>query len=156
HLAEEKSWQGLIHPTRALNVALLENESPRPEHRRTLREKFEAGWQTAGDALRVYEEPWQAFTFAEEQQCDELVRYADREQLDLLIVGAVARVGMQGGGTLDDITRFVGLFADVQRRVERPLAILLIHHENRLGRISGAWEGSPDTLIHLRTVTRGQ
>lgn len=155
HLAEGKPWQGLIHPARPLHIGLLENEGPRPEHRKTLREKFEAGWQTAGDALRVYEEPWQAFTFADQEQRDELVRYADREQLDLLIVGPLARIGMEGGGTLDDIARFLGLLADVQRRVERLLALLLIHHENRLGKISGAWEGTPDTLMHVRTATRG-
>jgi hypothetical protein len=156
HLAEGKPWLNLIHPARPLRIGVLENEGTRPEHRRLLRDKFDAGWQAAGDALRVYEEPWQAFTFGDDEQINELVRYADREQLDLLIAGPVSRIGMEGGGTLDDITRFLSRIGEVQRRVEHPLAVWLLHHENRLGKISGAWEGSPDTLWHVRSVTRGQ
>jgi hypothetical protein len=62
---------------------------------------------------------------------------------------------MKGGGTLDEIEEFMALVEDVQRLAERSVAFRIIHHENRAGQISGAWEGVPDTLVHVQPQGNG-
>jgi hypothetical protein len=56
---------------------------------------------------------------------------------------------MSGGGTPDEINTFVGFITAVRQLVRKPLAVWLVHHENRAGQISGAWERVPDTLVHV-------
>jgi hypothetical protein len=43
----------------------------------------------------------------------------------------------------------------VRKRCNRPVAFLLIHHENRAGQISGAWEGAVDTMLHVTGMGNG-
>jgi hypothetical protein len=51
--------------------------------------------------------------------------------------------------THDDVSDFGALLVDFRRRVGRPVAILLVHHEK-----SGAWSRLPDTLVHVRLHKR--
>jgi hypothetical protein len=155
HLATATPWLGLVTPTRPLRVGLVENESPRPLFRSKIARKLEA-WPEAGERIFVLEEPWQGVTFRDPSQRDELVERVRELELDLLVGGPVARLGMQGGGTLEEVGDFAALVADVQRRAERPLTALLIHHENRAGTISGAWEGVPDSLVHVQAQGHGR
>jgi hypothetical protein len=155
HLAAGKPWLDLVSPVRALRIALIENEGPRAMFRDKLAHKLEA-WPEAGERILVLEEPWQGVTFRDEPQRDELVRLVASEELDLLVAAPLSRLGMQGGGTLDEIGEFAALVADVQRRCERPLTVLLVHHENRAGQVSGAWEGFPDTLVHVQAQGHGR
>jgi len=62
---------------------------------------------------------------------------------------------MNEAGTLQHTRDFMGLVADVREKAGRPLAIVLVHHDNKAGNVSGAWEGSGDTLIHLTTHAHG-
>ena len=39
--------------------------------------------------------------------------------------------------------------------VPAPIAVWLIHHENRAGQVSGAWERVPDTLMHVTSRGNG-
>ena len=45
--------------------------------------------------------------------------------------------------------QFLALCADVRHRAGRPVTFVLIHHENKGGKVSGAWEGAGDTLLHV-------
>jgi hypothetical protein len=38
----------------------------------------------------------------------------------------------------------------------RPVAIILVHHENKGGKVSGAWEGVGDTLLHVQQQGHGR
>jgi hypothetical protein len=155
HLAAGKPWLDLINPVRPLRIALIENEGPRAMFRRKLRAKLEHGWQLNSDEIVVLNEPWQAINLRESTHRTELVDALSSHRTDLLIAGPLSRLGMQGGGTLDEISVFSAYLTDIQHRMENPLTILLIHHENRAGRISGAWEGIPDTLIHIQAQGHG-
>ena len=154
HLATGKPWLDLIAPVRPLRIALVENEGPRAMFRGKLARKLEA-WPEAGERILVLEEPWQGVTFRDEGQREDLARLVTDAELDLLVAAPLARLGMQGGGTLDEVGEFAALVSDVQRSTERPLAVLLVHHENRAGQVSGAWEGVPDTLVHVQAQGHG-
>lgn len=34
--------------------------------------------------------------------------------------------------------------------------MVVVHHENRAGQISGAWEGAPDLLVHVQAHGNGR
>ena len=38
----------------------------------------------------------------------------------------------------------------------RRVTFILVHHENRGGQVSGAWEGAVDTLFHVQAQGHGQ
>jgi hypothetical protein len=46
--------------------------------------------------------------------------------------------------------------AEVRQRCQRSLTVLLVHHENRAGQVSGAWEGFPDSLVHVQAEGHGR
>jgi len=46
--------------------------------------------------------------------------------------------------------------AKFRRRSGRRLLVVLIHHENKGGKVSGAWEGVGDTLLHASVHSRGK
>ncbi len=68
----------------------------------------------------------------------------------------MARLGAEGGGTPKEIQAFVDLLELVRGDLGRPLAYELIHHENKAGDISGAWEGATDTLAHVQARGNGR
>lgn len=156
HMAAGRDWLSLVTPSRPLRVCVIENEGPRPMFREKLKRKFDFGWQEAAAAIFVLETPWQGFDFRRESQRDDLVAFVNNEKIDLLVAAPVARIGMEGGGTLDEIGTFVALLADIQRRTESALAVLLVHHQNRAGQVSGAWEGLPDSLVHVQAQGHGR
>ena len=41
------------------------------------------------------------------------------------------------------------------RAIERPVAFWIVHHENKAGDVSGAWERVPDTLVHVQAAGNG-
>lgn len=63
---------------------------------------------------------------------------------------------MDEAGTLQHVRDFTGLLADVRRLAGRVVTFVLIHHENRAGTVSGAWEGAVDTLLHVQAQGHGQ
>jgi hypothetical protein len=70
-------------------------------------------------------------------------------KIDVVIAGPVTRLGMNEAGTLQEVRDFMALVNEVRTRSGRRVAIVLIHHENKGGKVSGAWEGSGDTLVHV-------
>jgi hypothetical protein len=155
-LSTGQSWLGLVEVDRPLRIAWIENEGPRQEFRKKLERKIEATGAKLDGRLTVLEEPWAEFTFREETHRRAIALAATEHEFDLLVVGPVATIGMVGGGTPDEIRAFDELLDEVLRLVDRPFAILAIHHENRAGQISGAWERVPDTLVHVTAQGNGR
>jgi putative DNA primase/helicase len=150
HLAAGDDWLGISvpNPVRAL---LVENEGPRALFRAKLRRKRD-GWTGSplADRVRVLDEPWARLTFAKEDWRQALAATISDREIDVVILGPVTRSGMEEAGTLQEVRDFSLHLADVRRRTGRPVAFVLVHHENKGGKVSGAWEGAGDTLLHVQ------
>lgn len=155
HLGAGQDWIGLPVP-RALRVLMIEVEGPRPLMRAKLRRKLKAwdGQPIEGRVL-ILRSPWAKFTFASEQWRAELARIVDDHQIDIIIAGPLTRIGMDEAGTLQQVRDFMRLVDDLRARSAQRVAVVLIHHENRAGAVSGAWEGAGDTLLHVREAGPG-
>jgi hypothetical protein len=156
HLATGHAWLDIEIPQRR-RVLWLENEGPRGNFREKWAAKIDA-WEgpTLDGHLEVVEEPWAQFTFENELHRSALAEYVTQREIDVVIVGPVATLGIQGGGTPAEVNDFVALVEQTRSLIGRPLAVVLIHHENRAGQISGAWERVPDTLAHVSAQGHGK
>ena len=63
---------------------------------------------------------------------------------------------MNTAGTLQEVVAFMALIAEVRRQCKRRITLILVHHENKGGAASGAWEGAGDTLLRVQAAGRGQ
>ncbi len=155
HLAAGVPWLGVAVPRRC-RVLLIENEGPRGKFRQKLRAKL-AAWQgpSVDGYLHVLEAPWARFTFADEILRSELAATISEHSIDIIAAGPVQRLGVTGGGTPEEVAAFVGLIEQVRADLDRPLAGTFVHHENKGGTVSGAWEGVPDTLAHVSAQGNG-
>jgi hypothetical protein len=156
HLAAGDDWLGIpvVRPARLL---LIENEGPRPLFRRKLERKRDA-WTGSelGDRLLVLEEPWGQFTFAETGWRQLLAATTREREVDVVIVGPLTASGMEAAGTLQDVREFLNLVDQTRTLAGRRFANVLVHHENRGGKVSGAWEGAGDTLLHVLQQGHGR
>lgn len=157
HLAAGESWLGLVTPARPLRIAIVENEGPRPMLRRKLDRKLAAAGLEINGRIVVLDEPWGELTFANELHLQALAQAATRLELDMLVVGPLISAGeFPLGGTPTEVARFEQHTKDLRRLIERPLAILLVHHENQAGRVSGAWGRFGDTHLHITALGNGK
>jgi hypothetical protein len=149
-LASGTPWLG-IPVARKLNVLIVENEGPRPLFRAKLRRKRD-GWggPPVDERLRVIDAPWACVSFDDETCRQSFAAVLHRLHVDVVIVGPVTRSGMNAAGTLQEVRDFMLLVAEVRRLAGRRVTFVLIHHESKAGQVSGAWEGSGDTLIHVQ------
>lgn len=156
HLAAGDDWIGITIGATVRSL-IVEDEGPRPFFRRKLDRKLQ-GW--AGSPLegrvRVVEEPWARFTFAKESHRVALAAAIVTLELGVVIVGPVVVAGMEKAGTLQDVREFLALVDDVRDRSDRSVTFVLVHHENKGGEVSGAWEGAGDTLLHLSAQGHGK
>ena len=156
HLASGTDW---LNNTvqRALRVLLIENEGPRGPFRELLGRKI-GRWN--GDSftanVHVLEEPWSRFTLKEPDYRRALADQIDRTETDLIIVGPLASLGAKGTGTPDDINEFGEMTDDLRALTQRQFALWIVHHENKQGDVSGAWERVPDTLVHVSAQGNGR
>lgn len=157
HLAAGDTWCGVLQPVRPLRVAWIENEGPRPMMRAKFDEKLQS-WHGSSedDRLLVLDEPWANFTFRDDSHRAQLAAALTEHDIDIVVAGPLSRLGMEGGGTSDEINTFRELIDDVLDNCSRRPTLLLIHHENRAGQISGTWEREPDTLIHVQGQGHGR
>jgi hypothetical protein len=155
HLAGGEDWLE-IPVARAARLLLIENEGPRPLLRKKLARKL-AAWQgSAPDGrVSVFERPWGQFTFADAAWRDQLATSIRELEIDVIIAGPLTRLGMDTAGTLQEVVAFMRLVADVRTRSARLLTVILVHHENKGGTVSGAWEGAGDTLLHIQAAGNG-
>ena len=105
HLAAGRDWLGLPVP-KPLRVLVIENEGPRGRFRRKLRAKLAAWGELDDDSVHVLEEPWALFSFAAEGQRDRLRELIEQLAIDVILAGPVQRLGMQGGGTPEEVGAF--------------------------------------------------
>jgi hypothetical protein len=156
HFAAGDSWIEWAVP-RPLRVLLIENEGPRPFFRAKLRRKRGA-WAGSdlGDRLRVLADPWGRFTYADERWREVLADIVRDHDVDVVICGPLTTAGMEAAGTLQEVRAFLDLVDDVRRRAARAFGSFLVHHENKGGQVSGAWEGAGDTLLHLSAQGSGK
>lgn len=156
HMATGEEWLG-VAVARPCNVLMVENEGPRGNLREKLKAKLDA-WTgpEIGDRLRVLEDPWAQFTFADGMSRSELAQAVQIHGADVLVIGPVQTLGVEGGGTPAEVNDFVSLVEEMRREVGRPLAVILVHHQNRAGQVSGAWERVPDTLMHVSAQGNGK
>jgi hypothetical protein len=155
HLAAGNDWLG-IPVARPLRVLLIENEGPRPMFRQKLRRKF-AAWEGGAleGRLTVFDDPWGAFTFGDAGWRLALATAITEEKIDLVIGGPLTRLGMNEAGTLQQTRDFMANVDDVRSKAEQIFSTVLVHHDNKAGGVSGAWEGTTDTLLHVTGVSRG-
>ena len=156
HLAAGDDWLGQAIP-RPVRVGLVENEGPRPHFREKLRRK-RAAWAGSpiGGRLRILETPWAQLTLDDEDHARSLAAAIATLELDVVMVGPVTRSGMNEAGTLQETRDYMNLVAAVRWRSGRPVLFVLVHHENRAGQVSGAWEGVVDTLLHVQPQGHGK
>jgi hypothetical protein len=154
HLADGRDWLGFDVP-RAARVLVIENEGPRGMFSRQLARKA-AAWDSQPSGLFILKEPWAAFSFRDPEHRKQLAAFIDEHQIDLIAPGPVAQIGMEGGGTPDDINRFMQYVYDVRSQTEREWAYWLTHHSNKVGDVSGAWDRVPDTLVHQTSNGHGR
>jgi hypothetical protein len=156
HLAAGDDWLGLP-VTRPARVLLVENEGPRPLFRAKLRRKRDA-W--AGSALdervAVLESPWGGVTFADASSREALAGVIRDAAIDVVIVGPVTRSGMNEAGTLQEVRDFMDRIGEVREQSCRRVTFILVHHENKGGQVSGAWEGAGDSLFHVQGQGHGR
>jgi len=149
HLAAGVDWHVFPIPS-PVSVLLVENEGPRSLFRLKLRHRLNGSHgQDASDRLHVLSDPWSGFTFADSRHRASLADLIRRFEIDVVFVGPITCAGMVEAGTLQDTRQFASLVADVRNRSGRAVAFVLIHHEGKSGKVSGAWEGTTDTFIHV-------
>jgi hypothetical protein len=149
HLASGDPWLD-IAIARPVRVLLIENEGPRPLFRRKLRRKQD-GWKGSPIDGRIFvlESPWARITLADGSWQTELADLVRENSIDVVIAGPVTRLGMDEAGTLQQVRDFMRHVDKVRDAAGRLLTVILVHHENKGGAISGAWEGAGDTLMHV-------
>jgi hypothetical protein len=130
---------------------MIENEGPRGPFRRKV-ERKRANWTGPGveGRIHVLEEPWGRFSFADEAQRQELAAFVNENEIDLLVCGPLVSLGAIGGGTPEEVSAFEDLLAKLRAACTRALALWMVHHENKAGDVSGAFERLPDTLAHVK------
>lgn len=155
HLAAGRPWLQ-IPVARPARILLIENEGPRPLLRQKLRRKLDAWSGPAPDGrISILERPWATVTFASEAWRQQLAQIVREHRIDVLIAGPLTRLGMDAAGTLQETAAFMRLVDEVRRQSQRLLTVVLVHHENRAGTVSGAWEGAGDTLLHMQAAGNG-
>jgi 5S rRNA maturation endonuclease (ribonuclease M5) len=154
HLAAGVDWLG-FEITTPVKVMLLENEGPIDEYRLKIRRKL-ASWEapSVDGRLFVYESPWGRADLRDTQIAELLGEQIAHLEIDVLIAGPVRRLGLEGGGTPAETVAFMQLLDRVRDLAARPLAIATVHHENKGGDISGAFEAEFDTVVHVKADGR--
>ena len=156
HIASGTPWLNIPIPQPA-RVLLIENEGPRGPFRRRLAAKMAAWNHDRFDHnVIVLEEPWTRFTLADQTYRHALATEIDQHQIELVIVGPLASLGAKGTGTPDEINEFDDHVKDLRAHTHRTFALWIVHHENKAGDVSGAWERYPDSLVHIQAQGNGR
>ncbi len=104
-------------------------------------------------------EPWGAFTFADDELARARSPTHDRasSEIDVVIVGPLTPLGH--GRRPARCRRSATSSRSSTTSAAAPagrVAFVLVHHENKGGKVSGAWEGAGDTLLHVTAQGHGR
>jgi AAA domain len=149
HLAAGRDWLGIPVP-RAVRVLIIENENAPALFQQKLADKAEQwdadpSWR---ENVYVYAKPWGKFTFTSADARRHLREFCETERIDLITANPLFGVGGPGAGRPDETSAFVELLKELGLGLDGP-AIWPLHHENKVGQVSGDWNRQPDTLIAL-------
>jgi hypothetical protein len=149
HLAAGRTWLGIPVP-RPVRVLVIENENAPALFQQKLDDKVERwdadpSWR---ENVYVWARPWGKFTFARAEDRRHLRDFCDEELIDLITVNPLFGVGGPGSGRPDETSAFVELLKELGLGLDGP-AIWPLHHQNKLGQVSGDWNRQPDTLVAL-------
>lgn len=155
HLAAGNDWLGM-RVALPVRVLLIENEGPRPLFRTKVLQKL-AAWRGSALAGRVgvLDHPWAAFLLTDADHREWLASTIRVNAIDVVIVGPITAIGMTEAGTIAEVRAFMGLLGEVRAQAGRTVTFGLVHHENKAGTISGAWEGVGDTVLHVSQQGQG-
>lgn len=149
HLAAGAAWLGM-RVARPVRVLLVEAEGPRALFRTKVSRKLAAWGGAALDGrVEVLEHPWAAFLMSDAAHREWLAGAIREHEIDVVIAGPVTAIGMTEAGTIPEVRAFMALLNEVRAQAGRIVTFVLVHHENKAGTISGAWEGVGDTLLHV-------
>jgi AAA domain len=156
HWAAGQDWLG-IHVAAPVTSLIIENEGPRPRMRKKLDRKL-TSWTGSAPQGRagIIDKPWAEFILTSEDCRAQLGNLIKSHSIDVVIIGPLVCAGMTSAGTLNEVREFLRLIADVRRRAGRCVTFVLVHHQNRAGSVSGAWEGAVDTLLHVTGMGHGR
>jgi predicted ATP-dependent serine protease len=156
HLAAGDDWL-TMSVAHAVRVLIVENEGPRPLFRKKIARKL-TGWAGSplADRLLLWEEPWANFTFADETHRQTLAAAIRERNVDVVVIGPLTASGMDDAGTLQQTQEFIRLLDMVRVLCGRRVTFVLVHHENKGGKVSGAWEARGDTLFHAQGQGNGR
>src|SRR5262249_9163840 len=155
HVATGTEWQGLKVPKPRV-VAVIENDGPRGRFRRKVRAKL-AAWTgpDPGTNLTFLAHPWGKLRLSIEGHRIALAAFINANAVDVLIAGPIVSLGMIRGGTHDEVAAFEAHLQALRDLADRPLLVILLHHTNQRGQISGAWDRVPDTLMFVVNTGKG-
>ena len=155
HMAAGIPWLGQPVPARVRGL-ILEAEGPRGKLRTKLAAKL-AAWQgpSVDGWLHVIERPWATLSLADAEHRAGIAAAIADTRAEVLYAGPVAALGLEGGGTPAEVRQFVAHLEHIRALVGRDVAYMLIAHTNKLGGVSGAWEGATDTLAHFMATGNG-
>lgn len=154
--SQTSAWQSPWPVPRPLRIALIENEGPQEMFRQKLSAKLAAfGDESVAERVYVHSWSWGAFSFADDEVLERVIRELDEEAIDLVIGDPLGTLGLEGVGSPAETREFIRLLRPLGMGTTR--AFLFLHHfrervernEDELARISGAWGGHLDTLITL-------
>lgn len=150
HLAAGVPWLGfeIAEPAR---VMLLENEGPIDEYQLKIARKLQA-WDgpPLDGRLRVHDKPWGRVDLRNDAAIEGLAYELGEHEIDVLIAGPIRRLGLEGGGTPAETVAYMQLLDKVRAASCLPVAIVNVHHENKGGDISGAFEAEFDTVVQVK------
>lgn len=154
HLAAGVDWLG-FEIGAPVRVMLLENEGPIDEYRLKVRRKL-ASWDgpSLEGRLMIHEAPWGRVDLRRDVAVEGLAEQLSLHEIDVLIAGPVRRLGLEGGGTPAETVAYMQLLDRVRAASRRPVAIGNVHHENKGGDISGAFEAEFDTVVQVKADGR--
>lgn len=147
HLAAGRDWLGIPVP-RPCRVLLIENEGSAGLFQAKINDKLEQ-WDADPawvNNIHVFAGPWGRFSFKNTTTRAELAELCAELKMDVIMANPLFGVGGPGAGRPDETGAFFDLLKDVGLWSTGP-AFWLLHHENKLGQVSGDWKRLPDTTI---------
>lgn len=149
HLAAGRDWLNITVP-RPVRTLLIENEGSAGLFQTKLQDKVDQ-WDCSynwRENVFVYAEPWGGFTFADPAMREQLRMVCAVYQIDLIVANPLFGIGGPGSGKPEETSLFVDWLKEAGLWTGGP-ALWLLHHENKLGQVSGDWARQPDTVISL-------
>jgi hypothetical protein len=147
-LASGSDWLG-IDVARPVRFCIVENEGGAGLFQQKLADRAQHWGEPDNwlDNVFVFAEPWGAFSFAHADHRQQLREFCIDQDVDIVLANPLLGVGARGSGKPDETSAFIEALKEIG--LWKDLGFWLLHHENKVGQISGDWGRHPDLLISL-------